>query len=125
MFKVSGIWVSPFEVESALIGHDAVLEAAVVPKEDGDGLLKPKAFIVLKPGKSAANGLERRAQGARQGQGRHLEIPPLGRVRRRPAEDRNGQDPALQAARGLRLGQAWRSDRASIPQPGDLAGSKA
>jgi 4-hydroxybenzoate-CoA ligase len=58
MFKVSGIWVSPFEVESALIGHDAVLEAAVVPKEDRDGLLKPKAFIVLKAGKSAANGLE-------------------------------------------------------------------
>jgi 4-hydroxybenzoate-CoA ligase len=57
MFKVSGIWVSPFEVESALIGHDAVLEAAVVPKEDNDGLLKPKAFIVLKPGKTAANGL--------------------------------------------------------------------
>jgi 4-hydroxybenzoate-CoA ligase len=58
MFKVSGIWVSPFEVESALIGHDAVLEAAVVPKEDGDGLLKPKAFIVLKPGKGVGNGLE-------------------------------------------------------------------
>jgi len=58
MFKVSGIWVSPFEVESALIGHDAVLEAAVVPKEDTDGLLKPKAFIVLKPGRSVANGLE-------------------------------------------------------------------
>jgi len=58
MFKVSGIWVSPFEVESALIGHDAVLEAAVVPKEDSDGLVKPKAFIVLKPGKAAANGLE-------------------------------------------------------------------
>lgn len=53
MFKVSGIWVSPFEVESALIAHDAVLEAAVVPKEDGDGLLKPRAFVVLKPGKSA------------------------------------------------------------------------
>ena len=58
MFKVSGIWVSPFEVESALIGHDAVLEAAVVPKEDTDGLLKPKAFIVLKPGKTAGNGLQ-------------------------------------------------------------------
>ncbi|HEY7549479.1 MAG TPA: benzoate-CoA ligase family protein, partial [Hyphomicrobiaceae bacterium] len=57
MFKVSGIWVSPFEVESALIGHDAVLEAAVVPKQDADGLVKPKAFIVLKPGKAAANGL--------------------------------------------------------------------
>ena len=50
MFKVSGIWVSPFEVESALITHKAVLEAAVVGKEDTDGLMKPKAFIVLKPG---------------------------------------------------------------------------
>jgi 4-hydroxybenzoate-CoA ligase len=48
MFKVSGQWVSPFEVESALITHPRVLEAAVVPKEDGEGLLKPKAFIVLK-----------------------------------------------------------------------------
>src|SRR5690606_31783723 len=57
MFKVSGIWVSPFEVESALLGHDAVLEAAVVPKEDSDGLVKPKAFVVLKPGHSAGNGL--------------------------------------------------------------------
>jgi len=62
MFKVSGIWVSPFEVESALIAHDAVLEAAVVPKEDSDGLLKPKAFIVLKPGKSVANGLQEALQ---------------------------------------------------------------
>jgi benzoate-CoA ligase family protein len=50
MFKVSGQWVSPFEVESALVSHPRVLEAAVVPKEDADGLLKPKAFIVLKGG---------------------------------------------------------------------------
>jgi benzoate-CoA ligase family protein len=48
MFKVSGIWVSPFEVESALISHEAVLEAAVVPHDEGDGLLKPKAYVVLK-----------------------------------------------------------------------------
>ena len=48
MFKVSGQWVSPFEVESALITHPRVLECAIVPKEDADGLLKPKAFIVLK-----------------------------------------------------------------------------
>jgi 4-hydroxybenzoate-CoA ligase len=48
MFKVSGIWVSPFEVESALISHPAVLEAAVIPASDADGLLKPKAFVVLK-----------------------------------------------------------------------------
>jgi 4-hydroxybenzoate-CoA ligase len=58
MFKVSGIWVSPFEVESALVSHEAVLEAAVVPKEDTDGLLKPMAYIVLKPGKTAGNGLQ-------------------------------------------------------------------
>jgi 4-hydroxybenzoate-CoA ligase len=48
MFKVSGIWVSPFEVESALITHPSVLEAAVVPEADGEGLLKPKAFVVLR-----------------------------------------------------------------------------
>lgn len=53
MFKVSGIWVSPFEVESALITHPAVFEAAVVGREDGDGLIKPKAFVVLKPSAAA------------------------------------------------------------------------
>ena len=53
MFKVNGMWVSPFEVEAALVSHEAVLEAAVVGKEDGDGLMKPKAFIVLKNGYAA------------------------------------------------------------------------
>lgn len=48
MFKVSGIWVSPFEVEQSLVSHPAVLEAAVVPSRDSEGLEKPKAFIVLK-----------------------------------------------------------------------------
>lgn len=48
MLKVGGIWVSPFEVESALASHEAVLEAAVVGKADKDGLVKPKAFVVLK-----------------------------------------------------------------------------
>jgi 4-hydroxybenzoate-CoA ligase len=50
MFKVSGMWVSPFEVEAALASHEAVLEAAVIGKEDADGLIKPKAFIVLRDG---------------------------------------------------------------------------
>ncbi len=54
MFKVSGIWVSPFEVEQALIDHADVLEAAVVAKKDEDGLEKPAAFIVLKSGASKA-----------------------------------------------------------------------
>ncbi|MBV9750117.1 MAG: benzoate-CoA ligase family protein [Acetobacteraceae bacterium] len=48
MFKVSGIWVSPFEVEAALITHPAVQEAAVVAREDEDGLVKPVAFVVLR-----------------------------------------------------------------------------
>jgi benzoate-CoA ligase len=48
MLKVGGIWVSPFEVESALAAHPSVLEAAVVGKADADGLVKPKAFVVLK-----------------------------------------------------------------------------
>ena len=48
MFKVSGIWVSPFEVEQALVEHPAVLEAAVVPWSDEKGLEKPKAYVVLK-----------------------------------------------------------------------------
>lgn len=48
MLKVGGIWVSPFEVESALASHDAVLEAAVVGHADDHGLVKPKAFVVLK-----------------------------------------------------------------------------
>ena len=50
MFKVSGMWVSPFEVEAALASHEAVLEAAVIGKQDADGLIKPKAFIVLRNG---------------------------------------------------------------------------
>ena len=52
MFKVSGIWVSPFEVEQALSSHPAVLESAVVAERDDDELEKPKAYIVLKTGQS-------------------------------------------------------------------------
>ncbi len=48
MIKASGQWVSPVEVESALIAHPSVLEAAVVGKADDQGLVKPKAFVVLR-----------------------------------------------------------------------------
>ena len=56
MFKVSGQWVSPFEVESAPASREAVPEAAVIAADD-NGLLKPKAFAVPKSGASRA-GLE-------------------------------------------------------------------
>jgi 4-hydroxybenzoate-CoA ligase len=59
MFKVSGIWVSPFEIETALGSHEAVLEAAVVAAADDEGLLKPKAFVVLKQN-ATREGLEER-----------------------------------------------------------------
>jgi 4-hydroxybenzoate-CoA ligase len=55
MFKVSGIWVSPFEVEAALVMHESVLEAAVVPAEDENGLIKPRAFVVLKGDQGGAD----------------------------------------------------------------------
>ncbi|MGV3569589.1 MAG: benzoate-CoA ligase family protein [Ramlibacter sp.] len=53
MLKVGGIYVSPFEVEACLATHPAVLEAAVIGLADSDGLLKPKAYVVLKAGQQA------------------------------------------------------------------------
>jgi benzoate-CoA ligase len=50
LLKVGGLYVSPVEVESALIQHEAVLEAAVVAREDAEGLTKPCAFVVTRPG---------------------------------------------------------------------------
>ncbi|MBI3516918.1 MAG: benzoate-CoA ligase family protein [Proteobacteria bacterium] len=57
LLRVSGHWVSPAEVEGALISHPAVLEAAVVGKEDGDKLIKPKAFVVLRDGETPTESL--------------------------------------------------------------------
>jgi len=50
MLKVGGIWCSPFEIESKLIEHPDVIEAAVVGRVDQEGLLKPEAFVILKEG---------------------------------------------------------------------------
>ncbi|MDH4066911.1 MAG: benzoate-CoA ligase family protein, partial [Acidobacteriota bacterium] len=57
MLKVGGVWVSPVEVENALIEHSAVLECAVVGREDRDGLVKPAAHVVLRPGAAASDTL--------------------------------------------------------------------
>src|SRR5438105_1135257 len=62
MLKVSGIYVSPVEVEAALVSHDAVLEAAVVGAEDEEKLVKPKAYIVLKAGRAGDEALKRELQ---------------------------------------------------------------
>jgi benzoate-CoA ligase len=57
MLKVGGQWVSPVEVENALIAHSAVLETAVVGDFDADELLKPKAYVVLKDGQEPSEEL--------------------------------------------------------------------
>ena len=55
MLKVSGIWVSPFEVEATLMQHPCVLECAVIGTEDAEGLTKTKAFVVTKPGTAVSD----------------------------------------------------------------------
>ena len=67
MLKVSGQWVSPFEVESALLAHPGVLEAAVVGQADDWGLVKPRAFVVtgeeVEAGPSLADELQEFVKG--------------------------------------------------------------
>jgi benzoate-CoA ligase len=53
MLKAGGIWVSPIEIENVLIDHDAVQECAVIGRDDGDGLSKPFAYVVLRAQVSA------------------------------------------------------------------------
>jgi len=53
MLKASGIWVSPAEVEERLLAHQAVAQAVVVAGQDGDGLDKPVAYVMLRPGARA------------------------------------------------------------------------
>jgi acyl-coenzyme A synthetase/AMP-(fatty) acid ligase len=97
MFKVSGMWVSPFEVEAALVSHEAVLEAAVIGKEDADGLIKPKAFIVLRDG-YAPTTADRDIAGAREAMRRAVEISALDRYPARPAAHRDRKDSKVQTA---------------------------
>jgi benzoate-CoA ligase len=54
MLKVNGIWVSPVQIESALVAHEAVSECAVIGRNDENGLEKPMAFIVLRPNVNAS-----------------------------------------------------------------------
>ena len=62
MLKVGGQWVSPAEVEGALIAHEAVLECGVIGREDQDGLVKTMAFVVTKPGVATSPELAKELQ---------------------------------------------------------------
>ena len=102
MLKVSGMYVSPFEVEAALQSHPDVLEAAVVGWPDDDALIKPKAFVVLKSPDKASDDEARALQDYCRAQARAVQISALARVPQRTAENRDRQNPALQAAGGSR-----------------------
>jgi acyl-coenzyme A synthetase/AMP-(fatty) acid ligase len=62
MLKVGGIWVSPVEVENAIMELPEVFECAVVGKHDEQGLVKPKAFVVLRSGQKGDEELTKRIQ---------------------------------------------------------------
>jgi len=57
MLKVGGVFVAPAEIENCLLQHEAVLECAVVGHDEGDGLVKPKAFVVAREGRDADQAL--------------------------------------------------------------------
>ena len=62
MFKSGGNWVSPFQVESALIAHKAVVEAGVIGQNDRSGNMKPKAYVVLQEGVAGGKTMEQELQ---------------------------------------------------------------
>ena len=57
MLKVGGVFVAPSEIENCLLQHEAVLECAVVGHDEGDGLVKPKAFVVARSNHETGNAL--------------------------------------------------------------------
>jgi benzoate-CoA ligase len=57
MLKVSGVFVAPAEIENCLLQHEAVMECAVIGHDRGDGLVKPKAFVVLREGREPTEDL--------------------------------------------------------------------
>ena len=98
MILSSGYRIGPFEVESALVSHPAVAEAAAVAAPDPERGSVVRAIVVLREPR-ALRRARPRAAGARQGADRPLQVPPHRRVRRRAAEDDQRQDQAGRAAR--------------------------
>ena len=102
----SGYRIGPFEVESALLSHPAVAEAAAVAAPDPERGAVVRAIVVLRDAR-AERGAGARAAGALQARDRPLQVPPHRRVRRRAAEDEQRQDQAGRscATRTRRLGR--------------------
>ena len=130
MLKVGGLWVSPVEVENALAAHEAVLESGVVGREDGDGLTKPLAFVVLREGRPRLARARDEIAAVRARAAGGVQAAAMGPVRCGAAEDGDRQDPALQASRTGGGGGGLtrrRREHARCRRAGDLpaAGSDA
>ena len=96
MIKIGGLWASPIEIENALVEHPRVLEAAAVGV-DADYTTRVKAFVICR-GDAGDEALVAELQEWCKARLRRYEFPHFIDVRRRAAEDADGQDPALQAA---------------------------
>ena len=97
----AGYRIGPFEVESALVSHDAVAEAAVVAAPDEERGSVVRAVVVLRDGHAPSDDLAARSAGPREGPDRAVQVPPDRRLRRRAAQDGQRQDPPRRAARPL------------------------
>ena len=91
LLKVSGIWVSPLEIENALLGHEAVAEVCVIGR-DQDGLTTCVACVVLNDGFAGGDETASALKGARQGTPGSLQVSASLRVARRLAQERPRQD---------------------------------
>ena len=107
----SGYRIGPFEVESALLSHPAVSEAAAVAAPDPERGSVVRAVVVLRSGEPG-DALAERAAGARQATDGSLQVPADRRVRRLAAEDRQRQDQAGRAAHGWSRGARVSGDSA-------------
>ena len=118
----AGYRIGPFEVESALVAHPAVAEAAAVAAPDEERGAVVRAVVVLRDGHAPSAGAGRRAAGARQERDRPVQVPAHRRLRRGAAEDGLGEGQARGAARGLRCCSAARG--AEAPAPGRDSGGQ-
>ena len=83
----AGYRIGPFEVESALVAHSAVAEAAVVAAPDEERGSVVRAVVVLRDGYAPSEALAARAPGPRQGPDGAVQVPARRRLRRRAAQD--------------------------------------
>ena len=111
----AGYRIGPFEVESALVAHPAVAEAAAVAAPDEERGAVVRAVVVLRDGDRPLARAGARAAGARQARDRALQVPAHRRVRARAAEDRQRQDQAAELRR-LRVPERISGPRLALTQ---------